>query len=68
MAPFHVATARLELGELQAASKLLERLAAEVAGFAEAHANLASVYLRPGRKQDAIRERDIAAKLASRER
>ena len=67
-APYQMAMTHLALGNLDRARVELERLVKQAPKFAEAHVGLATVYLRLGRKEEAARERDIAAKLAAGER
>ena len=64
-APYQIAAAHIALGDLNRARIELERLVKQEPKFAEAHVSLATVYLRLGRKEEATRERDIAAKLAA---
>lgn len=60
---FQMANVELATGDTEAARKALEVLVAESPEFAEAHASLASVYYKMGRKPDGEREHAMAKKL-----
>jgi tetratricopeptide (TPR) repeat protein len=65
-APYQIAMADLAEGHIEKARGALEQIVRKAPKFAEAHAALANVYLRLKRVDDAKRERDIAAGLASK--
>lgn len=60
---YQIAKLDLATGDTDAARKALEALVAESPDFAEAHATLASVYYRMGRRADGEREHAIAKKF-----
>lgn len=65
-APYQIAMTDLAQGNVEKARVALERVVRQAPKFAEAHAGLAAVYLRLGRREDAKRERDVAASLAAK--
>jgi Tfp pilus assembly protein PilF len=67
MPPYQIAMTNLAEGRLEQARVALEKIVKSAPKFALAHAGLATVYVRLRRVEDAKRERDIAAKLASEE-
>jgi len=65
--PYQLAMMDLADGSFEKARLALERIIKQAPKFAQAHAGLATAYLRLGRTADAKRERDIAASLAAKE-
>jgi tetratricopeptide (TPR) repeat protein len=67
-ARFQYAHLCADQGDDQHAADLLEQLIADRPDFIEAHAELATVYFRLGRKEDGKREKQIAQKLTTENR
>lgn len=63
---YQLANVELATGNLDQARQTLEKLTAEAPDFAEAHATLAAVYYRLGRKADSEKEHAVAKRFIDR--
>lgn len=62
---YHVATVHQYRGDLESAERVLRSLVEKVPEFIEAHASLAAIYYRQGRKTEGDQEREIVIKLTA---